>query len=127
MTNTEKNELYKELDLALIHIGINFENDKQASQAADLFCKMLNLKKKPVPGSSYFAGSCVEMMNNNKRGSKGHIAFATNDLKKTEELMEANGFEIDRESYFKLPNGRKILVYLREEVFGFAIHFTERF
>ncbi len=126
MSETERTKMYEELNLRLIHVGINFDNDAQASEAADLFCKMLNLNKKPVPGMSYFAGDCVELMNNRNRGSKGHIGFATNDLDKTEALMEEMGFKVDKDSYFFLPNGKKVLVYLEDEYYGFAVHFTER-
>ena len=72
----------------------------------------------------YFAGSLIEVMKHNGRGTKGHIGFYVNDLEGAIAWFSARGFEVDESSRAFLPDGSPLLVYFKGEIAGFAIHLT---
>ena len=73
---------------------------------------------------SFFSGTLVEIMKQDGRGEKGHIAFHVDDLPAAEKWFEARGFEIDETSRRLLFDGSISLVYFKEQIAGFAIHLT---
>ena len=75
--------------------------------------------------SSTFAGAFIEAMKVPGRGAKGHIAVATNSVLRAKAYLEAQGFAFD-ESSLKLKNGKPTVVYLAEEIGGFAIHLFQK-
>lgn len=110
-------------DMYVAHVGINATAPEEAKQIAETFQTLMGLDVNQTP-KSYFAGTLVEVMNQNGRGTNGHIGFHVNDIAAAEKWFEARGFEINEESRALLPDGSTKLVYFKQEIGGFAIHLT---
>ena len=113
--------------LRLAHVGVNTTSPEEAAATADAFCALLSVPRgeEPFPVSS-FAGSLVEVMNNGGRGERGHIGLHVDDIDAAQAFYEARGVEFDESSRKLCPDGsgRTYLIYLKQEVAGFAIHLT---
>ena len=123
MAETSENpvELF---DMHIAHVGINAENESEAGEIAQRFETLMGLPKHEILPPSYFAGSLIEVMKHNGRGTKGHIGFYVNDLEGAIAWFSARGFEVDESSRAFLPDGSPLLVYFKGEIAGFAIHLT---
>lgn len=113
------------LGFELKHIGINTNNEDEASSIADTFASIFAFNKK-VGNSSIFAGSGIEVLKSPFLGEHGHIAIQTNDVKRAiYHLSKKNiEFNIDSASYDK--SGNYVAVYLAEEIGGFAVHLLQK-
>lgn len=114
----------KMLDFELVHVGINCNSEDEAVGGADMFEKMFGFEKK-VGNSSVFAGSFVELMKQPYLGKNGHIAIATNSIKRALHQLKNIGILPDMETA-KYDGDRITVVYLQGEIGGFAVHLLER-
>lgn len=110
-------------DMYVAHIGINATAPAEAKEIAETFQKLMGLEVSETP-KSYFAGTLVEVMNENGRGTNGHIGFHVNNIDEAAKWFESRGFEVNEETRALLPDGSTKLVYFKEEIGGFAIHLT---
>lgn len=108
----------------LAHVGINCENAKEAMQAAKLFEAMFGMDAEDGE-SSVFAGGAVECMKQPSRGRNGHIAIAVPDVQAAAAELESKGFALDCTTKKYKPDGTLKVIYLAEEICGFAVHLTE--
>ena len=108
------------LGFELAHIGINCDSETEAEKTADAFDGLFGFTKK-VGNSSVFAGTLVEIMKGNGRGTVGHIAFGVNDVDKAVEYFKERGANPIEETR-KVVDGKTTFVYLDKEIAGFAIH-----
>lgn len=115
----------KMLDYSLVHVGINCDNESQAVDNCERFNKAFGWETK-VGNSSVFAGTAIECMKTPFKGAKGHIAVATNSVKRAVYQLQCKGIEADMSTAKYDANGRLTVVYLKEEVGGFAVHLVER-
>jgi catechol 2,3-dioxygenase-like lactoylglutathione lyase family enzyme len=110
----------------LVHIGVNAKDSEEAvgivKTIADIFGMELRVGGKGSP----FAGKAIEAMAGNGRGEKGHIAFYTEDILAAIAFLENKGVVIDHASAKRNENGDIYLVYLQQEVAGFAFHLINR-
>ncbi len=113
----------QELGIRVAHIGINTESPEEAEKYAQVFCNMLGLPMQTTP-VSHMAGFVVEVMNSNSRGKNGHIGIHCDNIEAAEPFFESLGFTIDGSTRRTNPDGSTFLVYLNEEIAGFAIHLT---
>lgn len=113
--------------LRLAHVGVNASTMEEASQVADAFCALLGIPRgeEPFPVSA-FSGTLVEVMGNGGRGERGHIGLHVDDIDAAQAWYEERGVEFDESSRRLAPDGsgRTYLIYLKQEVAGFAIHLT---
>ncbi len=114
----------KMLGFELVHIGLNCADEDEANAVAKKFSALFGWPLKEG-ASSTFAGAFIEAMKVPGRGAKGHIAVATNSVLRAKAYLEAQGFAFD-ESSLKLKNGKPTVVYLAEEIGGFAIHLFQK-
>ena len=114
----------KLLGFELRHIGINSGSSEQAQKDAEQLAKLLNWPVKPGT-SSIFAGTGFEFLREPGRGEKGHIAIATNFIRRARWHLEQRGYEFD-ETSAKEKNGRMIAIYLKDDICGFAIHLQQK-
>jgi 2-dehydro-3-deoxyphosphogluconate aldolase/(4S)-4-hydroxy-2-oxoglutarate aldolase len=63
-------------------------------------------------------------MNNQGRGTHGHIALHVDDMNAAEAFFTSRGYELDESSRMLNPDGSTFLIYLKKEIAGFAIHLT---
>lgn len=114
----------KMLGFELVHVGVNCGSEEEADAAARKFSTLFGWPVKPG-NSSIFAGTAVEAMKQGGRGAKGHIAVACNSVMRARAYLEGQGFEFD-ESTAKTKNGKLTVIYLKDEIAGFAVHLVQK-
>ncbi|NLW55232.1 MAG: VOC family protein [Firmicutes bacterium] len=110
-----------ELGFKVLHFGVNCDDEQSAKKVAVIFGSVFGLPLKEGK-SSIFAGPLIELMKGSGRGRCGHIAIGTNDLDKARKYLEDLGMEFDDHSVKYDSEGKPILIYLKEEIAGFAVH-----
>jgi len=112
------------LGFEFAHLGINEENKDKALNSAN---QLLNLFYFPIKEgtSSIFAGPGFEVMKNQYLGKHGHIAIATNDIYRAINYLKMKGVSVLPETA-KEKDGKLKIIYLDQEVSGFAIHLSQK-
>lgn len=111
----------KMLGFTMVHVGLNCANPEEAEAVADEFDTAFGFTKK-VGNSSVFASTYMEMMKKPFRGKYGHIAVATNSVKRAAYQLKLRGYEIDETSVKYNAEGVMNVAYLKHEFGGFAVH-----
>lgn len=111
----------KMLGFTMVHVGLNCADPEEAESVADEFESAFGFTKK-VGNSSVFASTYMEMMKKPFRGTHGHIAVATNSVKRAIYHLKLRGFEADPESIKYNADGVMNVAYLKHEFGGFAVH-----
>lgn len=125
ITRLTRNAVMKMLGFKLVHVGINCENDEKAKSGAKLICSLFGLDYKEG-NSSTFAGTEFEFMHSKYLGTHGHIAIATNFPDRARAYLERQGIEFNEETAKYDQNGKLKIVYLKDEVCGFALHLVKK-
>ncbi len=115
----------KMLGFTVAHVGINCDEEGEAKATTEKFAKMFGWEQK-VGNSSVFAGSFIECMKTPYRGAKGHIAVATNSVRRAVYQLSHMDIEVDMDTAKYDAGGRMIVVYLKDEFSGFAVHLVEK-
>ena len=113
------------LDFQMVHIGINCDNENEAGDVSSKFEKMFGWTQK-IGNSSIFAGSFIECMKSPFKGTKGHIAVSTINVNRAVYQLKLQGIEADMSSAKYDADGRMTVVYLKDEIGGFAVHLVEK-
>ena len=114
------------LGFELAHVGVNAENEEEATKAADRFAFIFGMPAK-AGNSSIFAGTALEVMKTPGLGKNGHIAVRTNYIERAVNYLETVlGVEFNAESAKRGPKGELKAIYLKEEIGGFAIHLVQK-
>ena len=111
----------KMLGFEMVHVGINCKNPEEAESVADEFNSAFGFAKK-VGNSSVFSSTYMEMMKQPFKGTHGHIAVATNSVKRALYQLKKRGFEADESSIKYNADGVMNVAYLKKEFGGFAVH-----
>ena len=112
------------LGFEFAHLGINEENEDKALNSASLLSHLFYFPIKEGT-SSIFAGSGFEVTKNKYLGKHGHIAIVTNDIYRAITYLKMKGISILPETA-KEKEGKLKIVYLDQEVSGFAIHLLQK-
>ena len=113
------------IDLVMYAMGLKTEDEMQQAMAdAKRLCALLNWPIKDG-NKSTFAGAGFECMKLPFRGKNGHIAIATNNIKRARWHLERRGFVFDDDS-IQQKNGKITAIYLRDEIAGFAFHLLQK-
>lgn len=120
-----RSAVMKMLGFKLVHIGINCEKKEEATKGAKLICALFGLEYKEG-NKSTFCGSEFEFMHEPYYGKNGHIAIATNFPDRARAYFEAQGIEFIEESAGYDEKGALKVIYMKEEICGFAIHLVKK-
>lgn len=112
------------LGFQLAHLGINEETPEKALHTAELLSGILYQPVKEG-NSSVFAGSGFEVMKKKYLGEHGHIAIATNDIRRAVSYLKMKGISVLPETA-KESDGNLKAIYLDQEIAGFAIHLLQK-
>lgn len=66
------------------------------------------------------------MMKTPFRGDNGHIAIATNSVKRAVYQLKARGFDADESSFKFDASGELTVAYLKDQFGGFAVHLVKK-
>ena len=113
------------LGFELAHVGVNCADEAEAEQTAKTLCALFGLAYK-AGSSSIFAGKAVECMKKPGRGAHGHIAIAANSVDRAVYHLGRQGVEFIEESRVLDAKGKTKVIYLKNEVSGFAIHLVQK-
>ena len=111
------------LNFKLVHVGVNCQNEREAVEIADAFSKLLGQDTK-VGNSAVFAGTMIEASKQPGRGICGHIALGTNSVSRAVHYLESQGFSFDWD-LAKYDGEKLTVIYLKDEIGGFAVHLVE--
>lgn len=125
ITSLCRSAVNKMLGFELAHIGINCENENEASDVSGKFANMFGWEQK-VGNSSIFSGSLIECMKSPFKGANGHIAVSCNSVRRAVYQLNHQGIEVDMSTAKYDADGRMTVVYLKDEFGGFAVHLTEK-
>lgn len=115
---------YKDLNFQFKHVGVNSKDEKSAILFADFFTNYFNMPES-IGKDSIFIESKIEIMKGPGFGEHGHIAIGTDNIHKAKELLESLGLEFLQDSKKYDENGEMILIYIKQEINGFAIHLLQ--
>ncbi len=125
ITRLTKEAVATMLGFELRHVGINCADEKESSSVASVFEQLFGFAKEDR-GGAYFAGEFIEVMKKPFYGEKGHIAIATHYPQRAAYHLEKAGVEINWDSAGYNPDGSLRVVYLKNEVGGFALHILQK-
>lgn len=118
-------ENMKKPTFSLSHIGINSENVEKAKNTATLLANLFGFEQNETE-ISIFVQKCVEVMKYKGFGTYGHIGFYTENVGNSMKYLEEKGIKFNFESAKYNDNDELILIYMEEEISGFAIHLTSK-
>ncbi len=119
-----KEAVYKMLGFQLAHIGINFDDSYAAKKAADVFDNLFGFEANENTGS-IFAHTFMELLKTPYLGEKGHIAISTNSVCRAKAYLEKKGVAFLEDTAKLDENGNLKLIYMKDEIGGFAIHLVQ--
>ncbi len=106
--------------LSFAHMSIDNENAEAAEQVITALSAFgLDIKR---GNSSTFMGGIIEVLPRIFRGKRGHLAFKCFDVERTLGYLANHGFHADDSSITLDAKGKIKVVYLKEEIGGFAVH-----
>jgi len=124
ITRLTKEAVSTMLGFEFAHLGINEENKDKALNSANQLSHLFYFPIKKGT-SSIFADPDFEIMKNQYLGKHGHIAIATNDIRRGITYLKMKGISTLPETA-KEKNGELKAIYIDQEVSGFAIHLLQK-
>ena len=109
----------------LVHLGINTADSAEAEKTAQLLSLLFDLEVRPNQ-KAVFAGSYFECMRGPGAGTKGHIGIGVEDVSAAVADLKEKGFAFNEESAGFTPEGKLRLIYLADEIAGFAVHLVQK-
>ncbi len=106
------------------HVGINCSDAESSLAVTNEFCGAFGFAPK-YGNSSNFAGQGIEVMKKMYYGKNGHLAVLTNKMEAAVADVQAKGYTLNMDTA-SVKNGRMTVVYLNEEIGGFAVHLKQR-
>lgn len=106
--------------LELAHFGINNETTGEAEKTIAAF-ELFGMVRK-TGTSSTFLNTTIEVMHKMYLGKNGHIGFKCYDIERTLAYLGRYGFTPRQETIARDAKGKIKVVYLEQELSGFALH-----
>jgi len=122
--NLTREAVMKMLGFSLKHIGINSENESSCRATVHLLESIFGFRA-DERNSAVFAGTQFEVLKGMGRGAKGHIAIGTNSVDRAEAYLRRMGVEFIDETRAFDAEGKQTVVYLKDEIGGFAVHLVK--
>ena len=108
----------------LVHFGINAKCKDCAEAMTKKFGAFGMIPS--ATSKSFFMDKSIEIMNENGRGTHGHIGYKVNNVQRAMNYVKNLGYTIAEDSYTYDASGKVKFFYVNEEIGGFAIHFMAK-
>ena len=108
----------------LAHFGINAKCKDCAEAMTKKFGAFGMIPS--ATSKSFFMDKSIEIMNENGRGTHGHIGYRVNNVQRAMNYVKNLGYTIAEDSYTYDASGKVKFFYVNEEIGGFAIHFMAK-
>lgn len=125
ITQRAREALHQLLGFELRHVGINNPDESGADKVAGRFEQLFHFAKEDK-GGAYFAGPYIEAMKKPFYGTHGHIAIATKHPTCAAWYLQKRGARINWNSAGYNEDGSLRVVYLKDEIGGFAVHIIQK-
>lgn len=109
------------LSITVGHVGINTADAPDALSVAGTLAGLFHEDIAEKPGA-YFVGDIAEVVKGSFLGTHGHIALNTPRPDAAAALLEREGVALREDTRATDDDGHLIVVYLHDEVAGFALH-----
>lgn len=119
-----QNAVKKMLGLTLDHVGINATPTTSKTIAIEA-ARLTNSEVRET-SKSFFGGDSVEVMNENGRGTHGHICYTVTSVDRAVRYYEALGYKFVEETKQRDAKGHLKFVYFADEIGGFAVHLKQK-
>ena len=113
------------LSFELKHIGINFDGEQSAEDAAQTLEHLFSFEKNDG-GNSIFSGGAFELMKHGGPGVHGHLAVGTNSVGRAVRYLKSRGAAFDDASAVYGKKGELLRIYLSQPIGGFAVHLLQK-
>jgi 2-dehydro-3-deoxyphosphogluconate aldolase/(4S)-4-hydroxy-2-oxoglutarate aldolase len=110
---------------SVAHVGVNTENAEAAAHSARVFKTLFGFPGRDT-SISIFASEGIELMKFMGMGAKGHIGIGTNSIVRAVAYLERQGIRFNEESIKRDDKGNMTLIYMKDEIAGFAVHLVQR-
>lgn len=121
ITALTKEAVQTMLGFELVHLGINENSKEDALKDASTLENLFGLNKNER-SAGVFAGTAFEVLFSKGRGTHGHIAIATNSVNRAYSYLKRLGVEFLEETKQYDDKDNLKVVYLKDEIGGFAVH-----
>ena len=108
----------------LAHFGINAKCKDCAEAMTKKFGAFGMIPS--ATSKSFFMDKSIEIMNENGKGTHGHIGYKVNNVQRAMNYVKNLGYTIAEDSYTYDASGKVKFFYVNEEIGGFAIHFMAK-
>lgn len=125
ITLLTRNAIEIMLGFRLKHVGITAGNDQEAKKIADSLTNLFGFQQTDN-NASIFVNEAIEVMKQPHFGAKGHIAVQTNSMERAISYIKHKGYSFNHESAVSDPKGKIKSIYLKDEIFGFALHLVQK-
>lgn len=118
----------QEIKFQFAHVGVNGQTKEEATKFLKFCQDILKFDDAiEIPLSYFIADNKMELMKEGGRGTLGHLAFYTPNMDSAIEYMKEKGYQVNYDTARYEDDGKTIrLIYLKEEINGFAIHLTTK-
>jgi 2-dehydro-3-deoxyphosphogluconate aldolase/(4S)-4-hydroxy-2-oxoglutarate aldolase len=120
-----KEAVRRMLGFSMTHIGVNTQNEAETWNAAKRFETLFGFGSRET-SASIFASEALEIMKGPGMGTHGHIAVAVNSVLKARYHLERQGVAFNEGSVKYTDSGRLNLIYIQDEIAGFAVHLVQK-
>ncbi len=124
ITEICKESVRNMLGFSLAHVGVNCETREEAEKTAKLMCAIFDMPYIPN-NSSVFSGTAAEFMIKGL-GTNGHIGISSNNVERAAYYLAEKGVKFVPGTEKYTPTGKLKVVYLQDEMGGFAIHLVQK-
>jgi len=125
ITELCRDALNKALNFSVLHLGINTNSKQEAEKSAKRFQFLFDFGIRETE-LAYFASNGLEIMKGPGAAKHGHIAIGTSSILRAAAYLERNGIEMNYEAVRRDSAGKLQLIYLKEEIEGFAVHLSKK-
>lgn len=110
------------------HVGVNGQTKEEAARFLNFCQDVLKFDDaREIPLSHFIADNKMELMKEGGRGTLGHLAFYTPDMDKAIAYLKEKGYGVNYDTACYEEDDKTIrLIYIDQEINGFAIHLTTR-
>lgn len=112
----------KMLGVHIKHIGIN-SDEVHGEQIAESFAKMM-LGNVRETSKGYFGSELIEVMTHGGPGTYGHICLGVHSVERAVSYYRTLGYSFDESSFQYDAMGHLKFTYFKDEIGGFAVHFS---
>ncbi|GAB7140459.1 hypothetical protein RsTz2092_04080 [Deferribacterales bacterium RsTz2092] len=125
ITKLARNALMRVLGFEFLHLGVNTADEKGANSFADAMNNMFGLGRTREIEQAVFVGDCFEVMKHSEIGTKGHVGFTTNNVRRALAYLKRKGVgKVDL--LYREENGIPLFAFLDVELAGYKFHIKQK-